>query len=402
MNWRSEYTILLVAAAANLAQVATRMVIGPLVPRLLTDFTISRTVIGGLLTGMWALFALMHYPSGVIAERVGSRTVLVVALAATCLASGLLAVAPTFPLFGMAMLLLGAGAGLYFVVATGFVADRFSGNTGQALGVHSSGGAVAGFFVPVVAVMIADRFTWRYSIAASSLFVLIVLVAFLYLTRPEPPVKPDVDLAAALHPRRALAILRAPGLALPLGIVVIAAFAWQAVISFLPTFLVQHWLLSEGLAATLFSTVFVLNAVAMPAVGRLGDRVGNQWAITLCLVLLCCGFTILVTVDRLPALLAGIGCLGVGMSYGGAVQSLFMAQFDRVDRVSGFGTVRTVYMLLGSLGGVVTGTLADNFDWGVSYGVVAGLLAVGVVVAGLWTLKTSVEEARKPGSRGAA
>ncbi|MFD1643607.1 MFS transporter [Halohasta litorea] len=402
MNWRSEYTILLVAAAANLAQVATRMVIGPLVPRLLTDFTVSRTVIGGLLTGMWALFALMHYPSGVIAERVGSRTVLVVALAATCLASGLLAVAPTFPLFGMAMLLLGSGAGLYFVVATGFVADRFSGNTGQALGVHSSGGAVAGFFVPVVAVMIADRFTWRHSIAASSLFVLVVLAAFVYLTRPEPPVKPDVDLVAALHPRRPLGILRTPGLALPLGIVVIAAFAWQAVISFLPTFLVQHWLLSEGLAATLFSTVFVLSAVAMPAVGRLGDRVGNQWAITLCLVLLCCGFTILVTVDRVPALLAGIGCLGVGMSYGGAVQSLFMARFDRVDRVSGFGTVRTVYMFLGSLGGVVTGTLADNFDWGVSYGLVAGLLAVGVVVAGLWTITTSEKGSRRTESRGAA
>jgi len=66
-----------------------------------------------------------------------------------------------------------------------------------------------------------------------------------------------------------------------------------------------------------------------------------------------------------------------------------MARFDRGDRVSGFGTVRTVYMLLGSLGGVVTGTLADSFDWGVSYGVVAGLLGVTVVVAGVWTLKTS-------------
>jgi len=33
--------------------------------------------------------------------------------------------------------------------------------------------------------------------------------------------------------------------------------------------------------------------------------------------------------------------------------------------------------------------LADSFDWGVSYGVVAGLLGVTVVVAGVWTLKTS-------------
>jgi len=389
MNWRSGYTILLVATAANLAQVSTRMIISPLVPRLLVDFTASRTVVGGLLTGMWALFALMHYPSGVIAERLGSRMVLIVALAATCLASALLAVAPTFPLFAAAMLVLGCGAGFYFVVATGFVADRFSGQTGQALGIHSSGGAFAGFLVPVVAIVIANRYTWRHSIAASSLFVLVVLIAFVSLTKPEPPAKPDVDLYKALHPRKPLGVLRTPGLALPLGIIVVAAFAWQAVISFLPTFLVQHWPLSEGLAATLFSTVFVLNAVAMPAIGRLGDRFGNRLAITLCLVLLCSGFTILVSVDRFPALLVGIVCLGIGMSYSGAIQSFFMARFDRGDRVSGFGTVRTVYMLLGSLGGVVTGTLADSFDWGVSYGVVAGLLGVTVVVAGVWTLKTS-------------
>lgn len=47
------------------------------------------------------------------------------------------------------------------------------------------------------------------------------------------------------------------------------------------------------------------------------------------------------------------------------------------------------HMLLGSLGGVVTGTLADSFDWGVSYGVVAVLLGVTVVVAGFWTIKMS-------------
>ncbi|MDS0282746.1 MFS transporter [Haloarcula onubensis] len=389
MEWRSGYTMLVVATAANLAQVGTRVVISPLVPRLLSDFAVSRTLVGGLLTGMWALFALAHYPSGVLAERFGSRTVIVAALAATALASGLLAVAPTFPLFGAAMLLLGGSAGLYFVVGTGFVADQFDRGTGQALGLHSSGGAVAGVVVPVVAVLVADRYTWRHSLALTTLFALVVVVVFVRLTRPNQAVKPDGSLVAALHPRKPLRILRAPGLVAPLGAVVVAAFAWQAVITFLPTFLFQYWPLSESQAASLFSVVFVLNAVSMPAVGRLGDRVGNRWALTLCLALSCCGFASVVAGSHTAFLLVGVVCLGVGISYGGAVQSLFMQRFGRVDRVSGFGTVRTVYMLLGSLGGVVTGTLADAFGWGVSYGLVAALLGVTAIAAGVWAAGTT-------------
>lgn len=389
MQWRSGCTVLLVATAANLAQVGTRVVISPLVPRLLTDFSVSRTLIGSLLTGMWALFALAHYPSGVLAERFGSRTVIVVALAATGLASGLLVVAPTFPLFAAAMLLLGASAGLYFVVGTGFVTDQFDDRTGQALGLHSAGGALAGFLVPIVAIFVANRYTWRHSLAVTAVFALFVFVAFVLLTRPNPAVKPDSSLARELHPRKSLEILRTPGLVTPIGVVVVAAFAWQAVLSFLPTFLVQHWLLSEARAATLFSAVFVLNAVAMPAVGRFGDRVGNRWALTLCLAAACCGFATVVTAERTALLLVGIACLGVGISYGGAVQSLFMSQFGRVDRVSGFAAVRTVYMLLGSLGSVVTGSLADAFSWGVSYGLVAVLLGVTAVAAAVWAARTA-------------
>ena len=46
MRRRSAYTMLLVAMAANLAQVGTRIVVGPLVLRLLADSAVSRTLNG--------------------------------------------------------------------------------------------------------------------------------------------------------------------------------------------------------------------------------------------------------------------------------------------------------------------------------------------------------------------
>jgi hypothetical protein len=56
-----------------------------------------------------------------------------------------------------------------------------------------------------------------------------------------------------------------------------------------------------------------------------------------------------------------------------------MDHFPADERASGFGLVRTVYMLVGSLGSVVVGTLADTMGWFSAYGVVVVLVAVGVL-----------------------
>ena len=122
----------------------------------------------------------------------------------------------------------------------------------------------------------------------------------------------------------------------------------------------------------------------MPAVGRLGDHIGNQWALALCLALSSRGFATPVIIRRTPLLLFGIVRLGVGISYGGAVRSLFTSRCDRMSCISGFGTIRTVYVLLGSL--ALSQGLTDTFGRGFSYGLVAVFLGVMAVAAGVWTV----------------
>jgi sugar phosphate permease len=53
-----------------------------------------------------------------------------------------------------------------------------------------------------------------------------------------------------------------------------------------------------------------------------------------------------------------------------------MENFDRDDRGTGFGLVRTAYILPGSAGSAVTGAVADTFGWAPAYGLVAALLLV--------------------------
>jgi MFS family permease len=58
----------------------------------------------------------------------------------------------------------------------------------------------------------------------------------------------------------------------------------------------------------------------------------------------------------------------------------FMDHLDDHERNSGFGLVRTVYMMLGAAGSVVTGFVADLLGWEVAFLGLA-LLLVGMLAA---------------------
>jgi len=104
---------------------------------------------------MWAVFALQQYPSGVSSDAYGERRVILAVLSVTSVASIGVASARTFPIFGLAVLAVGAGAGLYIPSVVALL-DRLFDRTGQALGTHLAGGSVAGVVVPVIASLVGN------------------------------------------------------------------------------------------------------------------------------------------------------------------------------------------------------------------------------------------------------
>jgi len=98
----------------------------------------------------------------------------------------LLAASPSFPLFGAFVVLLGAGSEFYYPAASS-LSTRLYEHTGQALGFHTAGGALAGLLAPVVAAAVSVRYGWR---AAILLGVVMLLPAFVlsvrYVERTAP------------------------------------------------------------------------------------------------------------------------------------------------------------------------------------------------------------------------
>lgn len=378
-TWHYRHTVLTLCTLALFATMVARLAISPLVPAITASFGVSNALVGLALTGMWLTYGLAQYPSGVFADRYGERSIILVAVAGTALGSLAIALAPVFAAFVLAVILLGSLAGLHFSVATTLLTRTFD-DVGTAIGLHTLGGTVGGLMAPVAAAWIGVRYGWRPAVAIGVAVSLPVFVLFAWWIRPTEPRRPATPIRERFRLRPVLAVLSRPAVAFTVGLAVSITFVWQASASFLPTFLVEHRGYAETSAATLFSIFFVVQGAATVGVGRISDRYGRDPVTRWCLLLAVVGFVCLVAVPGHAAVAVGIVLAGVGLSAFAAVMARFMDVFSAAERGGSFGLTQSVTIVLASFGSLVTGTLADGFGWAVSFGALAVLLALALVV----------------------
>lgn len=358
-----------------------RLVISPVVPLITADLGISNTVIGLALSGMWLAYALTQFPSGVFGDRVGERTVILMALGVTSIGSLLLAAAPTGVGFLAIAVILGAGAGLHYTVATTFLTRQFD-DIGRAVGVHIAGGPVAGLMAPPLAAVIGAQYGWRPAIGLGCLVAVPAFALFWLKIEPTAPARPDesvTDRIFTLGPL--IELISRPSIAYTTVLSVAGAFSWQATASFLPAFLVAAANLSPARASLLFSLYFIVHGSTQPVTGWISDRFGRDTAATMTMMSGIIGYGWLVTGavrgwDML-SLAAGCVLIGFAMSWGAPLQSRFLDLLSESERGAGFGLVRTGYMVLGASGSVVVGATADLLGWAVAFGLLICVMGFG-------------------------
>lgn len=377
MQWRYRHTVLLLAVFGNFTQLGSRLLISPLVPQIIDAFQTSKGVIGLALTALWGVYALTQFPSGLLGDRYGEKWVILVALVLTGVGSLLVAAAPTFGVFGIALLVLGIGTGLYFSVASSLLSSLFS-NQGVALSVHTAGGSIAGLVVPVVAAYIGVTYDWRAGILVGTALAFPTVAVIMWRVRPTPPDHPDMAPWNRADPALLRRLLSDPALAYTIFLSVVGVFAFQAYSSFFPTFLIEFRGLSTAIASVVFGGVFFLSAVSQPVAGRLSDAFERDAAVALSMTLTALGLGAVLLGSGPVTLTAGAVLMGVGMTWPGVLQARFMDNLTAEDRTLGFGLVRTVYMVIGASGSVVTGTVADAAGWLPAYGIVILLLVLAV------------------------
>ncbi|WP_251329812.1 MFS transporter [Haloplanus pelagicus] len=378
-RWQYSDTVLTLCTLAFFVTMAGRLAISPLVPDIIDTFDVSNTVIGVALTGMWLTYGIAQYPSGILAERYGERLVIVVSIGGTAVVSLAIAFVPAFVVFVLATLLLGGVAGLHFSVAISFL-EGTQERVGTAIGIHNAGGTVAGLLTPIVITWIAVRYGWRPALAAVAVVGIPATLLFARLIRPIERSPSTPAIRDRFSPEFVRRLLSSPSIGVTLYVAVLSELAWLGTASFLPTFLVEHRGQSTTTAGALFSAYFVVQGFAQVGVGTVSDRIGHDNAIVGCMLAGAFGFWLIIAAPVFAAVAVGVGLVGVGMSFGPAVMQRILDELPDEEQNAGFGLVRTIYMIVASLGPAMMGLVADAFDLAISFGFLAALLLSVVAV----------------------
>jgi len=375
---------------------AARLVISPVVPAIGDAFAVPNSALGLALTGLWMGYAAAQFPSGLLADRYGERRIILVAVGGTAVASALLALAPSYPVFLLGTVVLGTVAGLHYSVATSLL-TRTTDRIGTAIGIHTAGAPVAGVLVPLAAGAVGAGLGWRWALALGAAFALPVVALVLYVVRPRPPVRPHQSVWSRLRLGPMLHLLRRPPIARTVGLSAVGMFVWQATASFLPAFLVDHHGFSAPTAGALFSGYFLVQGLTQPGLGALSDRIGRNAAASLAIGVGIVGYGLLVFGGGQGVMGVAVSLAGLSMGWGAALMPKFMDHLDDHERNSGFGLVRTVYMMLGAAGSVVTGLVADVLGWTVAFLGLA-LLLVGMLATLLFVMRRTEPPRPAPAS----
>jgi MFS family permease len=387
----------------------------PLFGPLQAGYDVSNAAVGTAFTGFMLVYALMQFPSGAIADRVGP--VPVIALGAGVAGVGSLALAVDTPFIVLAgiMLVIGAGTGAHKTVAVRLLARTYPDRAGRVLGAHDTLGALGGVAAPAAVVLVltpppvlaallgplpgAD---WRGLFVVTGITALAAAVVFaarvparLSASAMAPT---DADPAADPGVNAYLVAFRDPRLAAFVFVTVAFSFAYNGAVAFFPLYLSAVAGLSTSTASLIYAALFAATFVQLVS-GDLSDRLGRLPVMAAALALASVALAVVVALGSDGSALTGryapitLGALVVAFGLGShgfrPVRGAFLVE-TLPDRLAGggLGVVRTLLMGAGAFAPAVVGAIADRAGFRPAFAALAGSLALAALVAaGLWATR---------------
>lgn len=359
-----------------------RYALPPLFPTLRETYAVSNTQLGLVFTGLLVGYAAMQFPSGALADRVGTVAVITGGAVLAALGAALLFLAPAFSVLVVAVVLVGVGTGAHKTVAITLLSTVYADRTGGALGVMDTVGESAGVVAPaLVAVLLAATVDWRLLFLGGAVAALALGLAFRrrVATRAPAPAGDGADDDAGM--RTYLAAFRAPRFLTFSALAVVAAFVINGLVSFLPLYLSDGAGLTAETASLLYSGFFVAAGV-QPFTGDVADRLGPLRVVAALLGLATACLAALVLGSGTLALGASVLGLGVGLHGFRPVRDAHFVTVIPDDVAGGtLGVVRTAMLVSAAAAPAIVGYLSDVSTFRVAFTALVGAAAVATLAA---------------------
>ncbi len=377
---RGEKTFELAIVAAMIAGACTFLNVyctQPLLPFFQNLFHASELQVS-LTVGAVTLAVAISAPfTGMIAETIGRKKVIVPALFAMAVPTLLAATSPTL----RALILWRLAQGLFvpgvIAVMMAYINEEFAGRVGTVMAAYVAGTVFGGFLGRFLTGLVATHWNWRAAFVILGLLDLLGAWAvrqWLPLAKNFTPArhvfKSLGDTWGHLNNFRLLAVC---GMGFSILFSLVGVFTYANFYLALPPF---H-LSSAQLGAVFF--VYLLGCVVTPISGRFLDRHGFRRTLLLSFGM-CLGGVLLTLAQSLPLVIAGLAVFSTGIFVVQSAATVLTGQVAGRARSAAAGLYVTFYYLGGSAGAALTGWFWLRGGWPACVGLFAGVSAVTLVL----------------------
>jgi len=329
----------------------------------------------------YALGLLLFVPLGDVLER---RSLMMRMYGAVSVALLLVAVSPSLPWLIAASVPMGTMAAVTHIALP--IAPELAPpeQRGRAIGIVMTGLLLGILLARTFAGWVSHIHGWRWVFVVAA----VMNAAFVPLmARRMPRLEPKQELRYPAAMRSLWTLLRTQPVlreASTMGALVFASFScFWTTLAFL---LDRHYGLGAGVAGT-FGLVGAAGALVAPVAGRLSDRHGSRWVVSVGVAVLACSYALLWGQERLPmgrpwhvaALAVGVVVLDVGAQ---------MTQVANQTRIFGLDAsarsrLNTVYMVVyfteAAAGSALSTVAWERWGWNGVCGLALGFVALAAV-----------------------
>ncbi|HEC82025.1 MAG TPA: MFS transporter [Thermoplasmatales archaeon] len=350
---------------------AGRLSISTLLVNIEDSLGIGHAEAGLALTGMWLVYALMQFPSGIASDVRGRRGSILLAMTVFSLAYLLVGFSVSYLMFVFTLLLLGLGGGGFPTAGIAMITDLFKEKKGKALGLQSSAGSLAGV-VPVFASIVALHYGWRiffFVLAAVSFF-----STYLFFRCAEESTRLPKKVLLRSRFVEGVAILREYDVLLIFLVNLTLTFAWIGFMSFFPAYLIEGKMLSEFETSVALMILATTGIFLKPFIGAFSDRFDKRLVLFVLSFFSAAATLFLVFTDSIVVVFVISFVLSSTSAAFPVISSYLTGRWEEKGRGGKLGFYRTLVILAGSPTSAVIGVSASRYGFDTSFLVLSVLL----------------------------
>src|SRR5512134_1406253 len=345
-----------------------------ILPSLAAAYGVGPAAMGLAVNAATLGMALGSLAVAFFSRRIDRRLGVMASLAALCVPTALLALAPDLAVFSALRILQGVFMASAFALTLSYLAEQCSAaETAGAFAAYITGNVASNLFGRFFSAALVDHvgLAGNFYVFAGLNLAGAALV-YLSLARSAPATMPGKP-AWSEH-------LANPRLRAAFAIGFLILFAFIGTFTYVNFVLVREPLALSMMALGFVYFVFLPSIITTPLAGRVVARFGPRPTIWGSLAVAMIGLPLLVS-ENLTAVVAGLALVGVGTFFAQAVATGFVGRAATTDRGSASGLYLAAYFLGGLAGAAVLGQLYDRLGWGACVAGIGAALAAAAWLA---------------------